>query len=280
MDAFPSELLGKPEGDGWETWIVSRYGNCFTALHLLKLGQVPGTKDRLGLKIDLFKPLSLSPAGGLPRPLRCLLVSGRYLPVAWAWGVCSTRSPRPIPACQPCRPVTAAGPALVLFSAQPVPVASASSPALPGRVRNPCFLEMKPPASQTPPHECPPASQAGPVLPASVPCQPPAPAPLTGLCGCRQPECRASTRTFPLPSAGLLGPQAGPVVLCSLPWSAQEQTGEAHGLAGRAENHRGPSRPPETTGDCSRQLSWFQSLTEALKRPFLCSVYHLSLWVQ
>lgn len=44
-----------------------------------------------------------------------------------------------------------------------------------------------------------------------------------------------------------------------------------------------------TTGDTpglrrqletSRRLSWFQSLTEALKRPFLCSVYHLSLWVR
>lgn len=182
-------------------------------------------------------------------PVWCLLVSGQCLPVAWAWGVGSARSPRPVPACQPCRPVPAAGPALVLFSKQPVPVASASPPALPSRVRNPCFLEMKPPASQTPSHECPPASQAGPILPASVPCQPPAPAPLTGLSGCRQPECHASTQTFPLPSAGRRGPRAGPVVLCSLPWSVQEQTGEAHGLAGRAENHRGHSRPPETAGD-------------------------------
>lgn len=164
-------------------------------------------------------------------PVWCLLVSGQCLPVAWAWGVGSARSPRPIPTCQPCRPVPAAGPALVLFSKQPVPVASASPPALPSRVRNPCFLEMKPPASQTPPHECPPASQAGPILPASVPCQPPAPAPLTGLSGCRQLECHASTRTFPLPSAGRSRPCGS--LLSSLERAGADWRGSRPGGKGR-----------------------------------------------
>lgn len=144
-----------------------------------------GGHQELGLKIDLFKPLSL-----LSSPQR-LDAHGQ----PWF--------------CSPHKSVL---------------VASACPPALPGRVRNPFFLEMKPPASQTPPHECPPASQAGPVLPASVPCQPPAPAPLTGLCGCHQP-----TRTFPLLrrwSAWALSRPCG----FPLAWSSQEQTGEACGL--------------------------------------------------
>ena len=85
-----------------------------------------GGHQELGLKIDLFKPLSL-----LSSPQR---LEARGQPGVWAcpgsvgasavpagglpWGVGPARSPRPVPACWPCRPVTAAGPALGLFSAQ------------------------------------------------------------------------------------------------------------------------------------------------------------------
>lgn len=200
-----------------------------------------GGHQELGLKIDLFKPLSLlsSPqrldARGQPGVWACagsvgaLAVPASGLP----WGVGSARSPGPIPACWPCRPVTAAGPAPVLFSTQVCAGCLCMPSSFARRVRNPFFLEIKPPASQTPPHECPPASQAGPVLPASVPCQPPAPAPLTGLCGCHQP-----TRTFPLLkrwSAWALSRPCG----SPLAWSSQEQTGEACGLVGRGHRTSG-----------------------------------------
>lgn len=85
-----------------------------------------GGHQELGLKIDLFKPLSLlsSPqrldAHGQPGVWACVRSVGASAVPAGGlpWGVGSARSPRPIPACWPCRPVTAAGPALVLFSAQ------------------------------------------------------------------------------------------------------------------------------------------------------------------
>lgn len=171
-----------------------------------------------------------SPGSG---PVRGLWVPWQCLPVACLGGWALHAAPAPS---------LHAGPAgLSQLLAQPrfcsphksVLVASACPPALPSRVRNPFFLEIKPPASQTPPHECPPASQAGPVLPASVPCQPPAPAPLTGLCGCHQP-----TRTFPLLkrwSAWALSRPCG----SPLAWSSQEQTGEACGLVGRGHRTSG-----------------------------------------
>lgn len=149
-------------------------------------------------------------------PVQGLLVHRQCLPVAcWGWALHAAPAPSP-----------RAGPTgLSQQLAQPqfcslhksLPVASARPPALPCRVRNPFFLEMKPPASQIPPHECPPASQAGPVLPASVPCQPPALAPLTGLCGCHQP-----TRTFPLLKCWLAQAPGGP---CGSPLSSLELAG-------------------------------------------------------
>lgn len=117
-----------------------------------------GGHQELGLKIDLFKPLSLlsSPqrldAHGQPGVWACVRsVGASAVPAGglpWGWALHAAPAPSPH-----------AGPAgLSQLLAQPwfcsphksVLVASACPPALPGRVRNPFFLEMKPPASQTP----------------------------------------------------------------------------------------------------------------------------------
>lgn len=201
-----------------------------------------------------------SPGSG---PVRGLWVPRQCLPVAclggWALHAAPALSPH-------------AGPAgLSQLLAQPwfcslhksVLVASAHPPALPGRVRNPLFLEMKPPASQTP---------------ARVPsCQP--------SCTCSSCLC-ALLSACPSPAHGALRvPPAHTDLLLAQAlvgvdperalWFSSLFPGARRSRLERftvwweeGTEPWGRSRPPGTAGDC---------LTEALKRPFPCSVYRLPL---
>lgn len=213
-----------------------------------------------------------------------LLVSRQRLPVSWAWWVGSACSPLPVPvvpalqACHSCWP----SPGSVLAQACAGCLRKPSSFA---RQSKESFLFGSEASSLTDSPSrvpfCQPSWTCSSCLCAlSAACPGPAywalwvppSRPLRGPS--RQPEW-----AFPLlwSTRALSRPCGSPLSS----WSMQEQAGEAHGLVGRAQRTTGRrSRPPETAGDCPRWLSWFQSLTEALKLPFLCSLYHLSLWVQ
>lgn len=186
------------------------------------------------------------------------------VPAGGLSGVGSACSPRPISACRPYRPVTAAGPAPVLFSAQVSAgcLCTPSSFALQGKES---FLFGNEASSLTD-------------SPSRVPsCQP--------SWTCSSCLCALSA-TCPGPAHGALWV---PPAHTDLPL-AQVLVGAGPGRAlwfsslfpgargSRLERlmawweegtePRGHSRLLGTAGDCP---------TEVLKRPFLCSVYHLSL---
>lgn len=140
-------------------------------------------------------------------------------------------------------------PSPVLFSAQVSTGCLCTPSAFACRVRNPFFLEMKPPASWNSTSQCPPASSW--TCSSSVPCQPPALAPAHGALWVPP----AHTDLPLAQKCWLAQAQAGPVVLLSS-LGSREQTGEAHGLVGKRAQSRGDTPASgDTAGDFVRLRS-------------------------
>lgn len=165
---------------GWWSWLGDLnccwMWECFTALNLLKLGQVPGTWTK-----NIYLSVFFS-----PRVFTCIdrtVVSGmsgkdvcccRKCCMWTGFGESSSLSFRHFPRHPPydTAQLSPAWLQLVLCT-KPSGVPAPHPPALPIRIRNLFFLEIKNLASQTTTHEYSHASQTGRVLPASVPSQSP-----------------------------------------------------------------------------------------------------------